>query len=171
MLLQKGTYAEKDRSYNITYMVESEKMIQMNLQNWDRRTDFENKPMDAFFLNAHPGTVSGSCGPEIEWKILGSSLEFGWKNIQMASVSEPQFTPSESGMWVSESYSVVSDSLQPHELYSPWISPGQNTGVGSLSRLQIIFPTQGLNSGLPHCRQILYQLRHQGSPEQNWASF
>ena len=61
--------------------------------------------------------------------------------------------------------------LWPHGLYSPWISPGQNTGVGSLSRLQIIFPTQGLNSGLPHCRQILYQLRHQGSPEQNWASF
>ena len=34
------------------------------------------------------------------------------------------------------------DSLQPHELYSPWNSPGQNTGVGSLSLLQGIFPTQ-----------------------------
>ena len=43
-------------------------------------------------------------------------------------------------------------------LYSPWNSPGQNTGVGSLSLLQGIFSTQGLNSGLPHCRQILYQL-------------
>ena len=43
---------------------------------------------------------------------------------------------------------------------SPWNSPGQNTGVGSLSLLQGIFPTQGLNSGLPHCRQILYQLSH-----------
>ena len=145
-------------------MVESEKMVQMNLQNRDRRTDFENKPMDALFLNAHPGTVSGSCSPEIEWKILGSSLEFGWKNIQMASVSEPQFTASESGMWVSESYSVVSDSLQPHELYSPWISLGHNTGVGSLSFLQGIFPTQGSNPGFPHCRWILYQLSHKGSP-------
>ena len=37
------------------------------------------------------------------------------------------------------------DSLQPHGLYSPWNSPGQNTGVGSLSLLQGIFPTQGLN--------------------------
>ena len=46
---------------------------------------------------------------------------------------------------------------------SPWISPGQNTGVGSLSLLQEIFPTQGLNPGLPHCRQILYQLSHKGS--------
>ena len=45
----------------------------------------------------------------------------------------------------------------------PWNSPGQNTGVGSCSLLQGIFPTQGLNPGLPHCRQILYQLRHQGS--------
>ena len=40
--------------------------------------------------------------------------------------------------------------LQPHGLYSPWISPGQNTGVGSVSLLQGIFPTQGWNPGLPH---------------------
>ena len=42
----------------------------------------------------------------------------------------------------SESRSVMSDSLQPHGLYNPWNSPGQNTGVGSLSLCQI-FPTQG----------------------------
>ena len=64
----------------------------------------------------------------------------------------------------SESRSVVSDSLWPHGLYSPWNSPGQNTGVGSLSLLQGIFPTQGSNSGFPHHRQIIYQLSHQGSP-------
>ena len=49
-------------------------------------------------------------------------------------------------------------------LYSSWNSPGQNTGVGSLSLLRGIFPTQGSNQGLPHCRQILYQLSHGGSP-------
>ena len=65
---------------------------------------------------------------------------------------------------VSESCSVMSDSLQPRGLYSPWNSPCQNTGVGSLSLLQVIFPTQGLNPGLPHCRRILYQLSHEGSP-------
>ena len=43
-------------------------------------------------------------------------------------------------------------------------SPGKNTGVGCLSLLQGIFPTQGLNPGLQHCRQILYCLSHQGSP-------
>ena len=44
--------------------------------------------------------------------------------------------------------------------YSPWNSLGQNTGVGSLSLLQGVFPTQGLYPGLPHCRLILYQLSH-----------
>ena len=63
-----------------------------------------------------------------------------------------------------ESHSVVSDSLLPHGLYSPYNSPGQNTGVGSFSLLQGIFPTQGSNLDLPHCKWILYQLSHQGSP-------
>ena len=61
------------------------------------------------------------------------------------------------------SRSVVSDSLRPHRLYSSWNSPGQNTGVGNLSLVQGIFPTHGVNPGLPHCRQILYQLSHKGS--------
>ena len=52
----------------------------------------------------------------------------------------------------------------PHGLYSLWNSPGQNTGLGSCSLLQRIFPTQGSNPGLLHCRRILHQLSHQGSP-------
>jgi len=48
----------------------------------------------------------------------------------------------------------VFNSLQSHELYSPWSSPGQNTGAGSLFLLQRIFPTQGSNPGLPHCRHF-----------------
>ena len=63
----------------------------------------------------------------------------------------------------SGSCSVVSDSLWPHELYSPWNSPGQNTGVVSLWLLQGIFQTQGSNPGLPHCRRILYQLSYNTS--------
>ena len=52
---------------------------------------------------------------------------------------------------------------------TPWTiqsmdSRGQNTGVGSLSLLQGIFPTQGSNPGLPHCRWVLYQLNHKGNP-------
>ena len=54
--------------------------------------------------------------------------------------------------------------VPPYMLYSPWNSPRQNTRVGNCFLLQGIFPTQGLNPRLPHCRQILYQLNHQGSP-------
>ena len=46
----------------------------------------------------------------------------------------------------------------PNGLYSPWISPGQNTEVGSLSLLQGIFPTQGSNPGILYGKRILYQL-------------
>ena len=63
----------------------------------------------------------------------------------------------------------VSDSLQPHglqptRLLCPWNSPGKNTEEGSYSLLQGIFPTQGSNQGLLHCRQIHYQVSYQGSP-------
>ena len=71
-----------------------------------------------------------------------------------------------------ESCSVVSKSLRPRGLYSPWDSPGQNTGVSSLSRLQGIFSIQGSNPGLPHCRRILYQLSPQGSPRiLEWVAY
>ena len=74
--------------------------------------------------------------------------------------------------WVSESHSVLSDSLQPHGLYRLWYSPGQNTGVGSLSLFQGIFPTQGPNPDLPHCRRILYQLNHKGNPRiLKWVAY
>ena len=57
-------------------------------------------------------------------------------------------------------------------LYSPWNSPGQNTGVGSLSLLQGLFPTQESNPGLLHCRQILYQLSHKGTPRTlEWIAY
>ena len=67
------------------------------------------------------------------------------------------------------SLSLLSDSLQPDGLQPPGFSvhgdsPGKNTGVGCYALLQGIFPTQGSNPGLPHCRQILYHLSHQGSP-------
>ena len=49
--------------------------------------------------------------------------------------------------------------------YTPWSSPGKNTGVGCHFFLQGIFPTKRLDLGLLHCRQILYHLNHQGSPK------
>ena len=53
---------------------------------------------------------------------------------------------------------------RPCRLLRPWDSPGKNTRMGCHFLLQGIFPTQGLNPGLPHCRQTLQTLNHQGSP-------
>ena len=63
-----------------------------------------------------------------------------------------------------ESPSVVSNSLQPHGLCGPWNSPGQNTSVVSFFLLQI-FPTQGSNPGLLHCRQIFLPAEPQEKPK------
>ena len=95
----------------------------------------------------------------------------------------------------SESHLVMSDSLRPHGLYSHGILQARildprdrtqvshiagrlftgwakgkpkNTGVGSLSLLQQIFPTQESNWDLLHCRWILYQLNYEGSPTHPW---
>ena len=58
-------------------------------------------------------------------------------------------------------------------LLHPWDFPGTSTGVGCHCLLQEIFPTQGSNPGLPHCRQMLYRLSHQGSLEVGckWLNF
>ena len=67
-------------------------------------------------------------------------------------------------MSLNENCSVVSATPMFYTvLYSPWDSPGQNTGVGCCSLFQGIFPTQGSNPGLPHCKRILYQLSYQES--------
>ena len=105
--------------------------------------------------------VGSECNHRHPYKIdTESRRETGGCNLTMGAVT-----------W-SESRSVMSYSLWPHGLYSPWNSPGQNTEVGSLSLLQGIFPTQGLNPGLPHRRQILYQLSHKGSPRiLEWVAY
>ena len=73
-----------------------------------------------------------------------------------------------SSLWKRKLLSCV-HSLCPH---GPWDSLGQNTGVGSCSLLQGIFPTQGSNPGLPHCRRILYQLSLQSSPRiLEWVAY
>ena len=83
-----------------------------------------------------------------EWNFWDTSVD-AEKNTRSSGESRALPHPG-------ESRSIMSDSLQPHGPHSPWNSPGQNTGVVICSLLQEIFPTQGLNPGLPHCRQILY---------------
>ena len=76
---------------------------------------------------------------------------------------------------ISISCSGVPDSLRPHglpptRLLCPWDFPGKDTGVGCHFLLQEIFPTQGSNLGLLHCRQILYWLSYRPQNQQtpNW---
>ena len=65
---------------------------------------------------------------------------------------------------VAQSCLTLSDSMEPARLLCPWNFPGQKTGLGCCSFLQRIFPIQGPDPGLPHCRWILYHLSHHGSP-------
>ena len=108
----------------------------------------------------NPGNTLGTpVGFKIKHRCLGLFLR------------DPDTTDPSEAKW-SESHSAVSHSLQPHGLYSPWDSLGQNTGVGSLSLLQAIFPTQGLNPGLRPCRRLLHQLSHKGSPRiLEWVAY
>ena len=102
---------------------------------------------------------SSSSSRERDMSSLSDLLSFkSLLDIQVEKVIELQGWVQELAF---ERHSVMSDSLRPRGLFSSWNSPGQNTGVGSLFLLQGIFPTQGSNTGLPHCRWILYQLRVQ----------
>ena len=85
-----------------------------------------------------------------------------WLNSRFWSRKE-ELISSWKSKW--KSFSCVQLFSTPWTAHSPWNSPGQNTRVGSCSLLQGIFPTQGSSPGLQHCRQILYQLSHQGRPD------
>ena len=90
---------------------------------------------------------------------LGAQFKTGWR----------QNPGKEARVWWRWRFScsVMSDSLQLHgpqqtRLLHSWDFPGKNTGVGCHFRLPGIFLSQGSNPGLPHCRQTLYHLSHQG---------
>ena len=83
-----------------------------------------------------------ACRPVAAAQGLGSLTAWKWKSLRRAQLFGTPWTI--------------------------WNSPGQNTGVGSLSLLQGIFPTQGPNPGLPHRRRILHQLIGPWSPDEGW---
>ena len=98
-----------------------------------------------------------------EWGEVGSESWGCPTQIPFTAYNPPLL-----GVFVCVSHSVMFDSATPwaagHQLLCPWDSTAKNTGVGCHSLLQGIFPTQGSNLGLLHCRQILYCLSHQGHP-------
>ena len=104
---------------------------------------------------------------------IGYPLHYSWASLVVAQLVKNQPAMQETGFdpWIGKipwrREQLPTPVFWPeeiHGLYSPWNSPGWNTGIGSLSLFQGIFPAQRLNPGLPHCRQILYQqLIHKGS--------
>ena len=110
---------------------------------------------------------------------VGISWDNMWENIckvvkQYVMFSEWKWVLHDYGIgkWSEVKVTHSYLTLWPHGLYSPWNSPGQNTRVGSLSCLQGNFPTKGLNPDLLHCRWILYQLSHKGSPRiLEWVAY
>ena len=101
--------------------------------------------------------------PDFKWKIM-LAVRFS----QLPYISLKTFSSNEV-KWKSLSHVRL---FVTHGLNSPWDSLGQNTGVGRLSFFQGIFPTQGLNPGLPHGRRILYQLSRKGSPRiLEWVAY
>ena len=102
-----------------------------------------NAALFTFCFPAQAGPATASREWKVQPRIVGQLVEI--KLISCLSIGMCWFC---FFYFVCESRSVVSDSLRPHGLYSPWNSLGQNTGVGSLSLLHGIFPTQGSNTGL-----------------------
>ena len=95
-----------------------------------------------------------STGNSAQYSVILRNGKRTWKIIDICICITESLTCTPEVEW-SESHLVVSDSLRPPGLYSPWDSPGQNTGVDGCSLLRGIFPTQGMNPGLPHGRYSL----------------
>ena len=114
-----------------------------------------------FMIFTYPSEESFEMPPSTFW----ICLMFPWVLLTCSSISSSPCTPEirskglEVEVKVTQSCPTLWDPMD-----CPWNSPGQNTGVGSLFLLQGIFPTQGSNPGLPHCRWIVYQLSHKESP-------
>ena len=101
--------------------------------------------------------------PKVKTVLDGKTRQFKHQTLDCEDLSFFFF------FFFNVSHSVVSNSLTPHRLQParilyPWNFPGKNSGAGCHFRLQVIFWTQRLNLGLPHCRQILYHLSQERRP-------
>ena len=149
--------------------VVSAKWALPNAQNWakEEETGLAGTPPHPPPFQGHPSRTASSCVQVFPESAL--PREESWSSLAQLGCplwTGPVLSPSQSTclLWSfpGESHSVESYSVTPL-IYSPWNSPGQNSEMDSHSLLQGIFPNQGSNPGLPHCRWILYQLSHQGS--------
>ena len=97
-----------------------------------------------------------SCMSSLEKYLFKSFFPTFWFSIYLVCIAQSCLTLQTHG-------------LQPTRLLCPWDFPGKDPGVGCHFLFQGIFPTQGLNPGLLHCRLILYRLSYKGSPFFDWV--
>ena len=114
----------------------------------------------------------GGHGNPLQYSCLGNPMDRGAFQARVLRVAKSQtqlsdFKKKNYVLWlVTQSCLTLCDPMDcsPPGSSVHGDSPGKNTGVGCHALLQGIVPTQGSNPGLPHCRQILYCLSHQGRP-------
>ena len=108
----------------------------------------------------------------VEWVAMPSTRESSWLRVWSPTLlhwQEGLGSPFGENESESESHSVVSDSLQPHELYGPWNSLGQNTGVGNLSLLQGDLPNSGIKPRSPALQVDSLPAEPQVKPKNTWV--
>ena len=104
--------------------------------------------------------------------LMYDKIHYNKKQTNKQTQSTSNLTNLKSFCSANESDSVILTLCDPMDYTSPLNSPGQNTGMGSLSLLLGIFPMQGLNPGLPHCREVPNQLNHKGNPRVlEWVAY
>ena len=107
----------------------------------------------------------------IYFKVLVTKTHYKWNKIE-SSETDPCLDRDVMYQWEMWKWKSLIRVWLFATPWTIWNSPGQNTGVGSLSLFQEIFPTQESNPGLLHCRQILFQLSHKGSPRTpEWVAY
>ena len=141
-----------------------------NFRSFQRRRSQAGTVIDGCLWTTHMSSKKRACDLSLRKRFAACSRkEVGeaFNFYSLICVLEAAWT-----LWKWKSLSRVWLFVTPWTIYSSWNSLGQNPGMGSHSLLQGIFLTQGSNPGLPHCRQILYQLNYKGSPDtQGWRSW
>ena len=132
---------------------------------------------------SHPYMTTGKTIPLTRWTFVGKVMSMLFITLFRFVIAFPPRSKCLSISWLQSSSILILESkkikwksLSHIWLFaSPWTvwnPPARNTGVGSLSLLWGIFPTQGWNPDLPHCRRILYQPSHKGSPRiLEWVAY
>ena len=105
------------------------------------------------------------CNCVVVWTFFGIVFLWNWNENRPLPVLWPLLSfPNLLAYWVLYFHSIIPKIWKPTRFLCPWDSQGKNTGVGCHAILQGIFPTQGSNPGLLHCRWILYHLSHPENP-------